>query len=57
MPIAYTIVGSGLPVVKAAPWLNHLELDWSPIWGRTYAAAARERTFIRYDERGNGLSD
>ncbi len=56
--IAYASVGSGAPLVKAANWLNHLEFDWgSPIWGRTFAAAAKCRTFIRYDERGNGLSD
>ena len=57
--IAYASVGSGPPFVKAANWLNHLELDWdSPIWGRTFGAAAKAgRTFIRYDERGNGLSD
>lgn len=56
--IAYATVGSGAPLVKAANWLNHLEFDWgSPIWGRTFGAAAECRTFIRYDERGNGLSD
>jgi pimeloyl-ACP methyl ester carboxylesterase len=56
--IAYATVGSGPPLVKAANWLNHLELDWdSPIWGDTFRALAREHTFIRYDERGNGMSD
>lgn len=56
--IAYAKVGEGAPLVKAANWLNHLELDWdSPIWGDTFAACSRVRTFIRYDERGNGLSD
>ncbi len=56
--IAYASVGSGPPLVKAANWLNHLELDWgSPIWGPTFLACAHERRFIRYDERGNGLSD
>ncbi len=56
--IAYATVGEGPPFVKAANWLNHLELDWnSPIWGRTFSACANNRTFIRYDERGNGLSD
>lgn len=56
--IAHASVGSGPPLVKAANWLNHLELDWgSPIWGRTFGSAAKNRTFIRYDERGNGLSD
>ncbi len=56
--IAYATVGEGPPLVKAANWLNHLELDWnSPIWGKTFAACADGRQFIRYDERGNGLSD
>ena len=56
--IAYASVGSGPPLVKAANWLNHLELDWeSPIWGETFRALARQNTFVRYDERGNGLSD
>ncbi len=56
--IAYAKVGSGPPLVKTANWLNHLELDWqSPIWGDTFRALATDHTFIRYDERGNGLSD
>ncbi|MEZ5933992.1 MAG: alpha/beta fold hydrolase [Alphaproteobacteria bacterium] len=56
--IAYATIGSGPPLLKAANWLNHLEFDWgSPIWGRSFAEIARHRTFIRYDERGCGLSD
>ena len=56
--IAYASVGSGPPLLKAANWLNHLEFDWaSPIWGRSFAEIARYRTFVRYDERGCGLSD
>ncbi len=56
--IAHASVGSGPPLLKAANWLNHVEFDWaSPIWGRSFADAARWRTFIRYDERGCGLSD
>ena len=56
--IAYATIGAGPPILKAANWLNHLEFDWdSPIWGRSFAAIARNRTFIRYDERGSGLSD
>ena len=31
--IAYAIVGSGPPLVKAPNWMNHLEYDWkSPVW-------------------------
>ncbi len=56
--IAYATVGSGPPILKAANWLNHLELDWeSPLWGDLFQSLASQRTFIRYDERGNGLSD
>ncbi len=56
--IAYATVGSGPPLLKAANWLNHLEFDWaSPIWGGSFAALAGYRNFIRYDERGCGLSD
>jgi pimeloyl-ACP methyl ester carboxylesterase len=56
--IAYATLGSGPPMLKAANWLNHLEFDWtSPIWGRSFATIASRRTFIRYDERGCGLSD
>ncbi|MBZ8132883.1 alpha/beta hydrolase [Afifella sp. IM 167] len=56
--IAYATLGTGPPILKAANWLNHLEFDWSsPIWGRSFAEIARHRTFVRYDERGCGLSD
>lgn len=56
--IALGTVGRGPPIVKAANWLNHLELDWySPIWAPLFRELARDYRFIRYDERGNGLSD
>jgi pimeloyl-ACP methyl ester carboxylesterase/DNA-binding SARP family transcriptional activator len=56
--IAYATVGSGPPLVKTANWLNHLEFDWeSPIWRHVFRALSRDHTFIRYDSRGNGLSD
>lgn len=56
--IAYATVGSGPPLVKCANWLNHLEYDWdSPIWRHMFRPIAHEHTFIRYDARGNGLSD
>lgn len=56
--LAYATVGSGPPLVKAANWLNHLEFDWeSPVWRRLFREIAARRTFIRYDERGSGLSE
>jgi class 3 adenylate cyclase/pimeloyl-ACP methyl ester carboxylesterase len=56
--IAYASVGQGPPLVKAANWLNHLEFDWqSPIWRHVFAELSRDHLLVRYDERGNGLSD
>jgi serine/threonine protein kinase/pimeloyl-ACP methyl ester carboxylesterase/tetratricopeptide (TPR) repeat protein len=56
--IAYATVGEGPPLVKAANWLNHLEFDWqSPIWRHLLEEFARDHLLVRYDERGNGLSD
>jgi pimeloyl-ACP methyl ester carboxylesterase/DNA-binding SARP family transcriptional activator len=56
--LAYSMVGGGPPLVKAANWLNHLEFDFdSPVWRHWIAGFAEERCLLRYDERGNGLSD
>lgn len=56
--LAYACVGDGPPLVKAANWLNHLELDWdAPIWAPLFQELARDHMFVRYDERGNGMSE
>ncbi len=56
--LAWASVGSGHPLVKAANWLNHLDYEWeSPIWKHWIAQLTRHHRLIRYDERGNGLSD
>ena len=56
--LALASVGSGPPLVKASNWLTHLEYDWqSPIWRPWIEALSRQRTYVRYDARGNGLSD
>ncbi|HEY7269791.1 MAG TPA: alpha/beta fold hydrolase [Dehalococcoidia bacterium] len=56
--IAYAIAGKGPPLVKAANWLSHLDYDASsPLWRHWIDELSRERTLIRYDERGCGLSD
>jgi DNA-binding winged helix-turn-helix (wHTH) protein/pimeloyl-ACP methyl ester carboxylesterase len=56
--VAYAISGSGPPLVKAANWLTHLDLEWSsPIWSHWIDALSRRHRLIRYDERGCGLSD
>jgi len=56
--IAYARVGNGYPLLKAANWLNHLDFEWeSPLWSHWIREFTKHHTFIRYDERGNGLSD
>jgi pimeloyl-ACP methyl ester carboxylesterase len=56
--IAYALAGQGPPLIKTANWLNHLEYDWqSPIWSHLLHVLAAEHRLIRYDARGNGLSD
>lgn len=56
--IAYTEVGSGYPIVGVGSWMSHLEQDWSnPFWGHYIKFLARDYKLIRYDQRGNGMSD
>jgi pimeloyl-ACP methyl ester carboxylesterase/DNA-binding winged helix-turn-helix (wHTH) protein len=56
--IAHAEVGQGPPLVKAGNWLNHLEFDWqSPVWSPFLHAIAADHRLVRYDARGNGLSD
>jgi pimeloyl-ACP methyl ester carboxylesterase/DNA-binding CsgD family transcriptional regulator len=57
--LAYASSGSGQPlVIKAATWLSHLEFDWdSPVWRHLLRAMSEHGSFVRYDERGCGLSD
>ena len=56
--LAYAVSGEGPPLVKTANWLNHLAYDWeSPVWAHMLHGLSRGRTLVRYDARGNGLSD
>lgn len=56
--LAWASSGQGWPLIKAATWLSHLEYDWeSPVWQHLLAALSRRHRFVRYDERGCGLSD
>lgn len=56
--LAYAISGSRPPLVKSANWMNHLEYDWeSPVWRHVFRGLSRDHTLIRYDARGNGMSD
>ena len=56
--LAYSVVGEGPAFVKTANWLNHLEYDFeSPIWKPWLSELCAHYSCLRYDERGNGLSD
>jgi class 3 adenylate cyclase/pimeloyl-ACP methyl ester carboxylesterase len=56
--LAYASVGRGPPLVKTANWMNHVEYDWeSSVFRHLYVALAQDFTLLRYDARGNGLSD
>src|SRR5262249_45108148 len=51
--IAYATLGKGPPLVKAAHWLCHLEFDvTSPVRRHWLIELGRQRTFVRYDQRG-----
>ena len=51
-------MGEGPPLVRAAHWLSHLEFDWrSPVWRHWLEELSRDHMYVRYDERGCGLSD
>lgn len=56
--LAWAEVGRGVPLVKAATWLTHLEYDLeSPVWQHWTRFLADHFRYIRYDERGCGMSD
>lgn len=56
--LAYAKVGHGPRLFKAANYLNHLEYDWEcPVTRHLLHGLARNFTLLRYDARGNGLSD
>ncbi len=56
--IAMASLGRGAPLLRAAHWLSHVEHDArSPVWTHWLTELSRDHTFIRYDQRGCGLSD
>ncbi|HUD96405.1 MAG TPA: alpha/beta fold hydrolase [Woeseiaceae bacterium] len=56
--LAWALAGDGPALIKASNWLSHLEYDWdSPVWRHWIHFFADHFSFIRYDERGCGMSD
>ena len=56
--LAWAEAGSGPVLVKAANWMTHLEYEWeSPTWRHWLRFFTEHFHYIRFDERGCGLSD
>ncbi|MEO6486469.1 MAG: alpha/beta fold hydrolase [Thermoanaerobaculia bacterium] len=56
--LAWAEAGTGPLLVKAANWLTHLEYEWeSPVWSHWIRFFSSHFRFVRYDERGCGMTD
>jgi pimeloyl-ACP methyl ester carboxylesterase/DNA-binding CsgD family transcriptional regulator len=56
--IAWSKHGDGPPLVRVGTWLTHLQHDWESVVWRHWLTELGDRfTFVRYDDRGCGLSD
>lgn len=56
--LAWAEAGAGPLLVKAANWLTHLEYEWeSPVWRHWIRFFTEHFRFVRYDERGCGMTD
>ena len=56
--LAWAEVGTGPALFKAANWLTHLEYDLeSPVWRHWIHFFSSHFRFVRYDERGCGMTD
>jgi pimeloyl-ACP methyl ester carboxylesterase/DNA-binding CsgD family transcriptional regulator len=56
--LAWAEAGAGPVVVKASNWLTHLEYEWeSPVWRHWIRLFSDHFRFVRYDERGCGMTD
>jgi pimeloyl-ACP methyl ester carboxylesterase/DNA-binding CsgD family transcriptional regulator len=56
--LAWAEAGTGPVLIKAANWLTHLEYEWkSPVWRHWIRFFSDRFRYIRYDERGCGMTD
>jgi pimeloyl-ACP methyl ester carboxylesterase/DNA-binding CsgD family transcriptional regulator len=55
--IAWSMHGAGYPLVRVGTFMTHLLHDWdSPVWRHWLQDLGARFTYVRYDERGCGLS-
>ena len=56
--LAWAEAGAGPVMIKAANWLTHLEYEWeSPVWRHWIRFFSDHFRYVRYDERGCGMTD
>ena len=56
--IAWADAGTGPTLIKAANWLTHLQYEWeNPVWRHWIRFFTDHFRFVRYDERGCGMTD
>jgi len=56
--LAWADAGTGPTLIKAANWLTHLQYEWeSPVWRHWIRFFSDQFRFVRYDERGCGMTD
>ncbi len=56
--IAFAVSGQGAPLLRAGHSFSHLEFEWeSEAWRPMLELLGFNRTLVRYDMRGTGLSD
>ena len=56
--LAWAEAGTGALLIKAANWLTHLDYEWeSSVWRHWIHFFSNNFQFVRYDERGCGMTD
>jgi pimeloyl-ACP methyl ester carboxylesterase/DNA-binding CsgD family transcriptional regulator len=56
--LAWADAGTGPTLIKAANWLTHLQYEWeSSVWRHWIRFFSDHFRFVRYDERGCGMTD
>ena len=56
--LAWAEIGAGPNLIKASNWLSHLEYELeSPVWGHWIRFFGDHFRFLRWDDRGCGLTD
>lgn len=55
--IAFAATGEGTPIVRTSHWMTHLQHDpTEPVWRHVVLGLARHHRLVRYDPRGEGMS-